>query len=240
VLVHAGFLDRRMWRNEVASLRATHRVVTVDARGAGASPAATRPCRTADDLLAVLDALEIERAHLVGISMGACTVVELAVDHPDRVRSAVLASLSFSDEVHGDLRDLLETLHEAFAARDRDAIVSTLTAMWLDGRRDPGEVGAAARARALELWDPAFANALPYLQWRTLDELETAGGLHVPALFLVGEHDWPDILEESAEARGRLASEARLVTIRDAAHLINLDQPAAFLEIVQAFIARPS
>jgi 3-oxoadipate enol-lactonase len=236
VLVHAGFLDRRMWASEVDALSIDFRVVTVDARGAGTSPPATGPCRSADDLQAVLDALGIERAHLVGLSMGACTVAELAVSHRERASSALLASLSFSDEVYGELRDLVDALREAFAARDRERIVATLTRTWLEGRREPAAVDPWARAAALELWDPAFVTALPHLQWSNLDELEEAGGLQVPALFVVGEHDWPDILEASQEARGRLAPEADLITVGHAAHLINLDRPARFAELVRTFI----
>jgi pimeloyl-ACP methyl ester carboxylesterase len=236
VLVHGGFLDRRMWASEVDALSIDFRVVTVDARGAGASPPATGPYRSADDLQAVLDALGIERAHLVGLSMGACTVAELAVSQPERVSSALLASLSFSDEVYGELRDLVDALREALAARDRERIVATLTRIWLEGRRDPAAVDPRARAAVLELWDPAFATALPHQQWRSLDELEEAGGLQMPALFVVGEHDWPDILEGSQEARGRLAPEADLITVSHAAHMVNLDRPARFAELVRTFI----
>lgn len=236
VLVHAGFLDRRMWANEVDALASDFRVVTVDARGTGASPPATEPYRSADDLCSVLDALGVERAHLVGISMGACTVAELAVSHPERVSSIVLGSLSFSDEVYGELRDLVDELRQAFAAHNRERIVATLTRIWFEGRREPDAVDPRVRAALLELWEPAFVDALPHLQWRSLDELEEAGGLQVPALFLVGEHDWPDILEESQEARGRLAPEAELITLGDAAHLINLDRPARFAQLVRTFI----
>jgi 3-oxoadipate enol-lactonase len=236
VLVHAGFLDRRMWANEVEALASDLRVVTVDARGVGASPPATGPYRSADDLLAVLDAVGVERAHLVGISMGACTVAELAVSHPERASSVTLGSLSFSDEVYGELRDLVDALRQAFTARDRERIVSTLTRIWLEGRREPDAVDPRARAAVLELWDPTFVGALPHQQWSSLDDLEQAGGLQVPSLFVVGEHDWPDILEESQEARGRLAPEAELITLDDAAHLINLDRPARFAELVRTFI----
>lgn len=97
VLVHGNLSDARIWDEQAARLPAGHRGVAVDCRGFGATPArpvdATRGLRDlADDVVAAMDALGIASAHLAGHSMGAGVVLQIALDHPDRVSSLVLAA----------------------------------------------------------------------------------------------------------------------------------------------------
>ena len=95
VLCHGAGGSHAVWFNQVAHFAHHHRVITWDARGFGIStdragrsgaPAAI------GDLAAVLDAHEVERAHLVGQSMGGWTATGFTIAHPDRVRSLTLAN----------------------------------------------------------------------------------------------------------------------------------------------------
>lgn len=95
VLLHGGALDLRMWDPLLPRLAAAHRVVRWDAPGHGASTAPAQPtAETADELLALLDHLRIERTILVGFSMGAGTAAAFAIRHPRRVERLVLISTS--------------------------------------------------------------------------------------------------------------------------------------------------
>ena len=84
------------WAVQLAHFSRTHRSIAPDARGVGRSDAPPGPYSTrqlADDALRILDACEVERAHLVGLSLGGAAGQELALAHPGRVRSlALLAS----------------------------------------------------------------------------------------------------------------------------------------------------
>src|SRR5688572_28773418 len=84
------------WFRQVPALAERHRVITVDNRGAGATglvPGAPYTVETmTEDLLVVLDDAGADRAHVVGLSMGGLMAQELALSHPGRVRSVVLAS----------------------------------------------------------------------------------------------------------------------------------------------------
>jgi 3-oxoadipate enol-lactonase len=92
------------WFRQVPVLAERHRVLTVDNRGAGGSAGAPGAPYTvelmADDCLAVLDAAGVDQAHVVGISMGGLMAQELALSHPERVRSLTLMA-SHPGTAHG-------------------------------------------------------------------------------------------------------------------------------------------
>jgi 3-oxoadipate enol-lactonase len=92
VLIHGFSFDKAMWDPQFPGLAGHYRAVRYDLRGFGESglPAAGRD--HVADLLALLDALGIERAHLAGLSLGANIALAAAALHPGRVRSVVLAS----------------------------------------------------------------------------------------------------------------------------------------------------
>lgn len=94
VLLHAGDMDLTMWDPQVGTLARSFRVIRFDARGHGRSTAPRGPYSTVEDLRSLLDHLGVERAHLVGISMGAGVALNFATTHPERVRSLALVSTS--------------------------------------------------------------------------------------------------------------------------------------------------
>lgn len=112
VLLHGLTATRRyVVMGSRALQRSGHRVVAYDARGHGASSPAPSAqdygyARLADDLAAVLDALEIERAVLAGASMGAHTALRLALKRPERVAALALITPSFDADAPRDERSL--------------------------------------------------------------------------------------------------------------------------------------
>jgi pimeloyl-ACP methyl ester carboxylesterase len=89
LLLHPGITDSTVW-DRLLPLLGGHRVVRYDRRGFGRSPVATEEFRSLDDLVAVLDHLGLDRAHLVGNSMGGEATLALAVTDPGRVASMTL------------------------------------------------------------------------------------------------------------------------------------------------------
>ena len=93
VFLHPGLWDSRTWDDQFADFSATYRCVRYDFRGYGRSdrPEPGRSYSHVDDLAAVMDAVGIDRAALVGCSMGGSTAIDAALVHPGRVTALVLA-----------------------------------------------------------------------------------------------------------------------------------------------------
>jgi pimeloyl-ACP methyl ester carboxylesterase len=110
VLLHGGMLTIDLsFAGLIPTLAGRHRVIAVELQGHGRTADIDReisPAASASDVVALLDHLGIDRAHVLGHSMGAAVALELAISHPDRVRSIVPASASVRpDGLHPDLTD---------------------------------------------------------------------------------------------------------------------------------------
>ena len=98
LLIHGVGLQGTIWKPQVEALKANHDVIAVDMPGHGGSslpPADATLSHYADAILALLDALKVGRAHMVGHSMGALVAIEFALAHPDRVASLVAMNAVF-------------------------------------------------------------------------------------------------------------------------------------------------
>lgn len=93
---HAGIADQRMWVHQAAALAGEHRVITYDWRGVGASGPARGDFAHHEDMLVLLDALGVDRAVLVGASMGGGYALDAALASPERVAGLVLISPGIS------------------------------------------------------------------------------------------------------------------------------------------------
>ena len=145
VLLHGGGLDLRMWDSLVPSLEAVHRVLRLDAPGHGLTSARGRStAEAADQLRRLLDHLGIDRAILVGSSMGGGTASEFAIRHPRRVRALVLISTSGPPpgvpRSEGDSPPLTEEQGRRLLAAARVPVLV------IAGRRDSERVLATATA----------------------------------------------------------------------------------------------
>ncbi len=103
LLIHAGIADSRMWDQQVEEFSKHYRVIRLDVQGFGKSPAAEQPVTRAQELCDLLRSLDVERAHVVGVSMGGAAAIDFAVQHPEMVGALipVAAGVSgFEDTAH--------------------------------------------------------------------------------------------------------------------------------------------
>lgn len=237
VLVHAGICDRRMWNPQIAALAAGRRVVRLDLRGFGASDRKPPSALSHHaEVAALLDELEIERAHLVGVSMGAGVVAEVAVAQPDLVESLLLVAPSGSlrTEVTPDIEAFWEAEQEALAEEDLEGAVEANLETWVDGPGQPSDrVTPAIRAFVGQMQLKAFENTDGWDDEDVDDRgLQPAVGsraaeIAVPTRILVGDLDVAAVGRTAA----RLAQEipgATLVHWPDVAHLPSLERPDDF------------
>jgi len=244
VLVHAGVADRRMWDPQWAAFTSRHRTLRFDARGYGETLPPAAPWAHHGDLLGLLDELGIGRAHLVGASMGAGLAAEAALARPSAVASLVLAAPggALYDSPTDELRSVWHDEVEALDHGDLDRAVEVNLRAWVDGpSRAPEVVDPAVRSfvgrmqrDAFELpeWDPELAPE---------SELEPPaatrfGEIRCPTLVIVGEADHA-ATRTAAETLASQVPRAELITWPDVGHMLTLERPEAFADLVLRFTA---
>ncbi len=209
------------------------RVTRLDLRGFGRSDLPEGTYSHAGDVLAVLDALGIERAALVGASFGGRVALDLAASQPDRVPGLVLADAGLPDHAwSAEIQAFGAAEDEAIEAGDLDAAAEVNVDFWLPSASEP------VRAAIREQQRNAFALQVGRDDEEVLltDDLTARlGTVDVPTLVLVGERDYADF----HAIADRLAAElpdTRRATISGAGHLPSLEQPEAFDAVVLPFL----
>jgi 3-oxoadipate enol-lactonase len=235
--LHSLAADLRMWEPQVGPLGKAFRLLRLDARGHGGS-SADNPARSVDDLaadvVAVWDALGIERSHVLGLSLGGMTGFGLALNHPSRVDRLIAADCradapSFFVEMW-DKRQ--QTLREHGMA----GVAEGTLPIWFseDTRKSRPEIVEAARTMIVGTSEAGYMGASGALQ--KLDCKRRLSGIACPTLFLVGALDGahPKEMREMAS----LVPGADFVELADAAHISNMEQPDRFNDAVLRFLTQ--
>lgn len=240
VFIHAGVADSRMWDPQIEDVPEGFRFIRLDLRGFGNTKIPKEQYTDCEDTLAVMDLLEIERATIVGCSIGAEVALDLATFAPYRLSGLTLigADAPGFDPVSDYRSELWPEAVEAFKAGDLRRAAELEAEIWLVGQ---GRDRAVVDARLFELFVEMDMGALKTEskreQRRKAPDLEALPHVDIPTLIFVGEHDLPQLIEAS-EHLEEVIEHASLVRIGDAAHLPSLEQPKAFNEAFYDFLRR--
>ncbi|RDW14766.1 alpha/beta fold hydrolase [Paracoccus thiocyanatus] len=225
--------DLTIWDEVAADLDRDFRVLRFDMPGHGESdpvPGVEDLAALALEPLALLDALDIEQAHLAGISLGAMVAAELALKEPRRCLSLIYCNaITEAGPAYAAMwRERIHQTPEGLAPIVESTLDRWLTADALAGlRRRTGEMILASSTVGFH----AAATALTGLS--LTDRLAE---LDVPKLFLAGEHDQaapPEVMKAQAGQAG-----AAFTTFPGAAHLSCLEQPAALAGTMRGWMLR--
>jgi 3-oxoadipate enol-lactonase len=241
VLVHGTPLDLRCWDALVPTLAQNLRVIRYDVRGHGTQarwPLPGSHDTLADDLGAVLDRLELERAHLAGHSFGGQIVQAFAVRAPERVCSlTVLCARARPFEPFA-------TAAASIRASGVEALVEPTLARWFlpaalapDAPAAEAAVVAYVRQCLREIDPGRYAAALELIA--SFDLLEQLQAIDAPARFVAAERDTvsgPSELKLSAEA----TPFGELVSFSQAGHLLPLEHPRAIARMLADGLSSPS
>ncbi|MET7733108.1 alpha/beta hydrolase [Streptomyces sp. NPDC005402] len=236
VLLHAGYVDHRLFEAQTPALSAEHRVIAVDIRGHGWTANATQPFRWADDLAALLRHLDAGPAVLVGVSMGGAVAGDTAIEYPELVRGIVLSGASVSD---------FQYTHE-FVAESQRILHSGDIEGWLKVYLR----SVAGPFRTVEETDPRILDHLREMALHTIskhtpgernwhvpmtDTWPRVPKIDVPVLTVNGTLDSPDLLAD-AERYADTAQNGRSVLVEGTSHFPNLEKPEEFNAIVLDFL----
>lgn len=215
------------------------RCIAADHRGCGSSdlPTGEVSIRSmAEDAAGLLDALGIESAHVVGMSLGGMIAQRLAIHHPGRVRTLTLASTTIGGRrtvpPEPDIQELLANPKAGLAALE-----STITALTAPGypEREP-EAFAEFIARFVERPTPFRVMMAQWMAIQSDDRFEEAAGIGAPTLVVTGDRDRLVPPGNAPILADRIPG-ARLATIQDCGHMISLERPDELEALMEPMLA---
>jgi pimeloyl-ACP methyl ester carboxylesterase len=237
VFIHGVGLNRRIWAEQVKAFSPFYRVITYDLAGHGRSDTLRGPL-TLDDfakqLLALADAVDSQRLHLVGHSLGALIAIEFALKYPDRVIALVAMNAVFhrSDAQRRAVAERALRLERGEAGNLAGATITR----WF-GDPVPDELAVSAdTVRNMLMTTGPEGYAVAY---RLFAEADTAhagrlSGLRRPALFMTGSDD-PNSTPEMSAAMAAQCADAELAIIDGERHMMLLTSAEAVNDRILRF-----
>lgn len=245
VLLHAGLQDHRMWDEQVKALSAYYEVITPDLPYHGLTTGVDTSLPVADVIRLLLDSLRIEQAAVAGLSIGASVVQDFVIAYPDRVRKGVLVSPGIVG--YGKIAPIDSAsmawyylFTNALAKKDTVSAARAFTKAWAEGlHASPGD------SLLKRVYEKVYTTTLTTLRKHKMQHwprfrgnppaVEQLSAIKKPVLIIDGDKDLPYI-GACAGYLTRLIPGAQRTTIPDAAHLLTLEKPAVFNELLLAFL----
>ncbi len=217
--------DLSMWEPQVPALAERFRVVRYDTRGHGRSPLPPGPYRIddlVDDAVALLDRLDLERAHVVGLSLGGMTALRLAAREPDRVdRLAVLCTSALLGRPSAWAERAALVRAEGTAA-----VAEAVVDRWFTPVLQAADPGLVQRMRRMVADTPAEGYAACCAAIESMDLRADLVRIAAPTLAVAGADD-PATPPEHLATIATGVPGARLLVLPQAAHLASVEQAAA-------------
>jgi pimeloyl-ACP methyl ester carboxylesterase len=238
VFVHEFAGDVRSYELQMRHFGKCYRCIAYNARGYPPSDVPQdgekySQARARDDIRAVLDALKVDTAHIVGLSMGGFAALHFGFSYPDRARSLVVAGCGYG--AAPDKRAQFAAEAEAVAAQFEQQTMAKAAEAYALGptrvqfqNKDPRGWREFA-AQLAEHSTEGSARTMRGVQARRpslFDLVDKMAAMTTPTLIMTGDEDWPCL--EPAILMKRSIPSAALVVMPNAGHTINLEDPAAF------------
>ncbi|BFH62080.1 alpha/beta fold hydrolase [Paenibacillus azoreducens] len=237
VLLHSGGADIRDWTFTAPLLAQNYKVIAFDGRGAGKSPSPVEPANYVADLLALLDHLEIDKAVLVGHSMGGRISIDFALEHPERVSELVLIGPSLSGfALSHEFEEWMRMINAAFPDIEKVIELSF----------DAPSYRIVKSSPHWELMLQMFRHHLKKTtEWATFESvwpnppaIERLEDMSVKTMLIIGSEELPDNIR-AAECLRKIP-DLRYVTMAGADHMLTLTHPDELYRHIIDFLEESS
>jgi 3-oxoadipate enol-lactonase len=247
VLIHAGIADHTMWDAQVPDFSARFRVIRFDVRGFGRSQSQSVEFSHRQDLADLLKHLGVDKASVIGVSMGGQIATDFTLEHPELVSALipVAAGLSGSEHQPGaDAKSAVEArmfaeMEALWERKELQRLNELELEMWVDGPLQPADrVAAAVREKVGAMI--AASNDRPdegtTSQRLSPPAVGRLAEIKVPVLVVVGDLDANAVLADCDVLAKQIAG-ARKVIIPGTAHMLTMERPHEFNRIILDFLA---
>jgi 3-oxoadipate enol-lactonase len=246
LFIHAGVADCSMWNDQFNLFSQYYRVIRYDTRGYGKSRTETTSFSNRQDILDLFSHLGIAQACVIGISRGGQIAIDFTLEHPECVTALIPVAAGISGyEYHPDDSEKARREIELFTHADElwerkafDELADLEVHVWADGPSQP--VGRAPSHTRNYIHEIVLANYTRQDGKATPQPLEPPAfnrlsEIHQPTLILVGEYDTCSTLAAADELECQIPL-ARKVGFPGVAHMIPLEQPKFFNDVVLSFL----
>jgi pimeloyl-ACP methyl ester carboxylesterase len=246
LLIHAGVADCNMWDDQMVDLSKEYKVIRYDLRGYGRSHTETTQFSNRQDILDLFKHLGLEKAAVIGISRGGQIAIDFAIEHPESVTAliAVAAGISGykpqSDSPQAQREtEMFNRMDELWEKKAWDELTDLQVHIWADGPfqpedRAPSGLRDYMRKVVRSSFDRKDGDATPVpLQPPAINRLD---GIEQPTLIMVGEYDssYEQAVADELECR---IPHNRKVGVPGVAHMIPMEKPDLFNQLVKEFLA---
>lgn len=235
VFLHGGLNDSRLWDEQMRALSKQFRVVRYDMRGFGRSNAERVEFWPTEDLRALLDFLKIERATLVGLSLGGIVAADFALEHPERVERLVLVGSGLRGGGQPPDEKAVEARRVGAREGPERYFEEFLKSDLLAGLRGRPRALAAMRRMMLDNYKANAYVSAGYPQSPEPPTAERLGQIKAPTLVLVGSLDGKS-LKNIADALASGIPGAHKLVIDGASHHPPVETPKEFNRILLDFL----
>jgi 3-oxoadipate enol-lactonase len=233
VLSNSLGTDLAMWEPQLPVLTRRFSVLRYDARGHGGSSVTPGPYTVAQlgqDVLGLLDALNIRRAHFCGLSLGGMTGIWLALNAPERIDRLILANTAPKIGTP----EMWNTRIENVRKSGLEAVADALMERWFSAAFRARAPAAVARMRTMLMATPPEGYVAACAAVRDMDQRAAIGAIRSPTLVITGTHDLTTPPAEAHKMEEAIR-DSRYVEL-DAAHISNVEAPERFAAELSGFL----
>lgn len=247
VLLHAGITNLRMWDEQIQEFSKHYLVICYDARTFGKSTSEAVKFSNRQDLLELLNHLKIDKAHVLGISRGGIIAMDFTLEFPNKVSSLIMVASRPSGFEHEDTeteKPYFARDEELSEAKNAEAIADLDVEMWVDGPgQKPGRADKNVRQKVREMtlgnyqyYFAAFPDQEPSSVPLKPLAVERLASMSVPTLVITGSLDF-SYTHAAAKLMNRAIANTKHVVISDVAHMVNMEKPKEFNNVVLEFLS---
>lgn len=238
LFIHGLFLDSRLWEHQFEELSKQYKVIRFDARGFGNTEIDEEPFANYDDIKELINYLQVDQVHVVGLSLGGQLALEFAVMYPEHVQSLTLCSYKLVGEEESEQFKLEKShLWKTIMAGDIEASVALNESMWLIGHSTANQIREQEKALYREMVLHNLSKPMIDRKPIFVDNLANKlNKVEARTLILYGKHDYIDY-EKAAQKLHNNIEHSSIIRFDQSAHMLNLSEPTLFNHTLLNFIS---
>lgn len=246
IFLHGHSLDRRMWDEQFKPFSKKYRTIRMDFRGYGRSSEQREDLQFThvDDVIALMDSFHIQKAHVIGLSMGAFVAGDMLAIYPERLLTCTMASAGIRN-CKGP-SEPMDSAESAKRDREIEALkqkgIDTMKKEWIEQLLSSGGSHRERMRKPLtqmiqdwSAWQPLHKEVRLFYGKEAWAKLRERGTLDIPVLLIRGENEHKTKRTNPNEMR--YLSNASFVVIDDCGHMLNMERPTAFNQAVLQFLS---